>query len=123
VTRTPPRLVFVYNAEAGLLNGVLDLGHKLVSPSTYACSLCAVTYSSFGMKRPWKDFVNGLGRPVRFAYRDQIRDEYGMTDVAPPAVFEEKDGRLHPWLTADQLNGCRSLDELIELVSRRLAAG
>lgn len=123
MTLQAPPLVFVYNAEAGLLNGLLDLGHKLVSPSTYPCSLCAVTYSSFGMKRPWQDFVNGLGRPVRFAYRDQIRDEYGMTEVTLPAVFEEKDGRLEPWLTAEQLNGCRSLDELMELVSRRLAAG
>lgn len=123
MTPEPPPLVFVYNADAGLLNGLLDLGHKLVSPETYACSLCAVTYSSFGMKRAWKDFVAGLGRPVRFTYRDQIRDTYGMVDVHLPAVYEEKGGRLEPWLTADQLNGCPNLDELIELVRRRLGAG
>ena len=38
------RLVFVYNANAGLVAGMLDSVHKVVSPATYPCSLCAVTY-------------------------------------------------------------------------------
>jgi hypothetical protein len=37
-------LLFVYNADAGLVTGLLDTLHKVLSPSTYSCSLCAITY-------------------------------------------------------------------------------
>ncbi len=47
---TRPALVFVYNANSGLLNALLDMGHKVVSPRTYPCSLCALTYGSLGLR-------------------------------------------------------------------------
>ena len=31
------RLVFVYNAKSGVINGIFDYVHKFVSPSTYSC--------------------------------------------------------------------------------------
>jgi len=37
-------LIFVYNANGGLVNSWLDTAHKIVSPSTYSCSLCAITF-------------------------------------------------------------------------------
>jgi len=45
------KLIFVYNADSGLLKGIKDLIHKNVSPDTYPCSLCAVTYDNFDMRR------------------------------------------------------------------------
>jgi hypothetical protein len=48
------KLIFVYNADSGILNAIKDLIHKNVSPETYPCSLCAVTYDNLGMKREWK---------------------------------------------------------------------
>ncbi len=29
------KIVFVYNANSGLMNTVLDIGHKIISPDTY----------------------------------------------------------------------------------------
>ena len=40
----PQRLIFVYNADGGRLAGLKDLFHKILSPATYSCSLCAVPY-------------------------------------------------------------------------------
>jgi len=51
------RLVIVYNANAGLMAGVMDSVHKIVSPSTYPCQLCAVTYGLTSMRKEWRAFL------------------------------------------------------------------
>ncbi|WP_232221892.1 hypothetical protein [Methanococcoides burtonii] len=43
-------LIFVYNADSGLINEMKDYVHKIVSPSTYECNLCAITYGNTGIK-------------------------------------------------------------------------
>ena len=51
--RTFPTFLFVYNADSGPLKALFDFGHKIVSPGTYPCSLCRLTYGPFGMRREW----------------------------------------------------------------------
>ena len=36
--------ILIYNAKGGKLNSTLDLIHKYMSPSTYKCNLCKVTF-------------------------------------------------------------------------------
>ena len=120
----PPRLLFVYNADAGIVSGLKDIWHKVVSPETYPCSLCAVTYGPLGMKREWKDFVRGLGQGVKFLHRDELRDQYGVQGTVLPAVFEVGgSGQPHEWLGAHELDGAKTLDALIALVQTRMKAG
>lgn len=120
MTPSKPALVFVYNANSGLLNALLDLGHKVVSPRTYPCRLCALTYGGLGMRREWREFTEQLGRPVAFLHADELADRYGLTGVALPAVFEERGSRLEPLLTREALDGCGSLSDLKGLVARSL---
>ncbi len=117
---TRPALVFVYNANSGLLNALLDMGHKVVSPRTYPCSLCALTYGSLGMHREWRTFTEQLRRPVEFLHADELADSYGLRGVALPAVFEKEGTRLEPLLTKEALDRCESLEDLKELVTRSL---
>ena len=42
----PSGLLFVYNADGGVVERTLDYLHKLTSPATYSCSLCALTYGA-----------------------------------------------------------------------------
>lgn len=114
-----PTLVFVYNADSGPLNALLDFGHKLVSPSTYPCSLCALTYGPFGMKREWRAFTQELGLPLEFLHADELRTRYGAQQAALPAVFLKGEG-LEPLLTRPDLDRCRTLDDLKALVTQTL---
>lgn len=43
---TTTTLIFVYNAKSGLISAFGDMVHKIVSPATYPCSLCALTYGA-----------------------------------------------------------------------------
>jgi hypothetical protein len=115
------KLIFVYNADGGILNMFKELIHKNVSPDTYPCSLCAVTYDNLGMKREWKQFVRGLGREVEFLHRDELAREHGITDVPLPAAFIHcmKEGPKL-WLDSAKMNSCKSLEDLQRLVTSNL---
>lgn len=117
-----PTLVFVYNADSGFVNTLIDIGHKIVSPQTYACNLCAITHSTFSMRDEWKRFVAGLGTPVEFLHRDELGEQYDVRDVPLPAIFRKTAGALEPWITREEINRCRSLPELERLVQDRLRA-
>ena len=119
----PPALLFVYNADGGVLSGLKDLWHKTVSPQTYNCQLCAVTYGPLGMRREWRDFVRGLGAEVTFLHRDELREQYGLSGVPLPAVFEQTGEGPRVWLSAEEVRGAGDLEALMRLVERRLAAG
>jgi len=111
------KLIFVYNADGGILNMFKDLIHKNVSPETYPCSLCAVTYDNLGMKREWKQFVSNLGREVEFLHRDELAKEHGITNISLPAAFVHcmKDGPKL-WLDSEKMDSCKSLEDLQQLV-------
>lgn len=116
------RLVLVYNAEEGLLAGVMDSVHKLVSPSTYPCQLCAVTYGLTSMKREWRAFLDGLGMDVLFHHRPDFRRAFpAAADWPLPLVAIELDGKLAPLVTADDFAQIPDLPTLIRVMRERLA--
>ncbi len=111
-----PVLIFVYNADAGVFNGLTDLAHKILSPETYQCNLCAVTYSFTGMKKDWKAFLEKLEWPVEFLHRDQLETQYDISDVTLPAIFKKSGEKLDVWLDADAINRCKTLQDLQQLI-------
>ena len=119
--RTEPTLVFVYNADSGVFNTLADAAHKIFSPRTYACHLCALTYGAVSMRGEWKQFLEGLGRPLEFLYADELATRYNLNDIRLPAVFTKVGGGLNVLAGADAINACRTLDELKRLVLEGLA--
>ena len=119
--RAMDKLIFVYNADSGILNAMKDWAHKIVSPETYPCSLCALTYDNLGMHRPWREFVKELGYDVEFLHRDELEEKYGTTDVMLPAVFILQDGKPNLWIQCETMDALNSLDELQTLVTQKLA--
>ncbi|MEO1237919.1 MAG: hypothetical protein AAFX76_14135 [Planctomycetota bacterium] len=115
------KLIFVYNADAGRLHAAFDSLHKLVSPGTYACSLCAVTHHPLGMKQRWRDFVEALPAEVEFLHRDEAVARYDVRDTAWPSVLRETAGRPEVWLDAATLGSADSLEALQQLIADRLA--
>jgi hypothetical protein len=115
------RLVLVYNAEAGIAAGVMDSIHKLVSPATYPCQLCAVTYGLAAMKREWRAFLAGLGMQLVFHHRPDFRAAYpAAADWPLPLVAVEADGVLAPLVSAADFAAIPDLATLIRVVRERL---
>lgn len=119
---TAPPLIFVYNADGGWLNAARDAVHKIVSPDTYPCSLCALTYGAVSMRREWRSFLDRLGLPVLFLYRDEFRRDLDSRDIPLPAILlGDQSGDPRLLISAAELDALPDLAALIALVEARLA--
>ena len=116
------RLLFVYNADTGLLPGLKDLFHKVLSPATYPCSLCGITYGATAMLPEWKAFIKSLPVPVDFLHRDEfVRAHPQWGGYRLPAAFAvAQSGELSPFIKAEEM-AAADLNGLMRLVREKLA--
>lgn len=115
-THTRPSLVFVYNAESGVFNTLADAAHKIFSPRTYRCNLCALTHSAVGMRKEWRRFLGGLDAPPEFLHADELEERFGVTGVPLPAIFKRDGGNIEVLVGAHAINACQTLDDLKRLI-------
>ena len=117
-------LVFVYNAEAGLFHALADTAHKLLRPDTYTRPLCTVTHGLAGEKRVWRQYLGGLGYPLRFNHRAGFRTAHPDWAREPsPAVLLDRGGSLAPLLSAADIAACADLGALVAAMDRALDEG
>ena len=113
-------LLFVYNIDRGNLSGMTDYRQSLSSSKTPQCNLYALIFSPVGMKKAWKRFINDLGIPSRFLYRDEFQQISGTQNQSLPSVYIHSGKSFHELINADEINCIGSTDVLIGLVTQRL---
>lgn len=107
------KLIFVYNADSGYLNAAVDAVHRIVSPETYPCDLCALTFSPIREREAWKRYRERSTQKMIFYHKDEFEEEYGRR-FTYPLVLCEDDGRLMPLITKQELQQMETLDQLID---------
>ena len=116
------RLLFVYNADSGLFNTMADIGHKIFSPETYSCALCALTHGYFTERREWREFIESLECDCRFLHRDEFVQAYPDLESDLPAVFRFVDDNPVLCATPEAIRKCRSLEALKLLITEHCRA-
>lgn len=118
---TAAQLIMVYNADGDKVSVLLNMAHKIVSPSTYECSLCSITHGAFTMRARWKEFLKQFPRKPRELHRDEFLAEFPDTAISFPAIlvrFGNEQPRV--LVTSVGLNTVSDIDELTKLVMLRL---
>lgn len=118
-----PSLLFVYNADSGLGNALLDAAHKIVNPTTYSCALCQLTFGTFSEKKKWKDFRENFHLPMTFLHKDEFFEAY--SSLAPesielPIIYKVENENLETIVEASELNRLENESDLIDMISKRL---
>ncbi|MHA1913109.1 MAG: hypothetical protein ACW986_11265 [Promethearchaeota archaeon] len=116
------KLVFVYNADGGVVNIVKDFWHKLLRPSTYECNLCAQTFSTFGMKKDWKKFINKLDIDSEFLHKDEFEEKYKISEAKFPSAYLKNGTSVNLLITQEEMNKVTSLDEMEALVLAKISS-
>jgi hypothetical protein len=115
------QVIFVYAVDGGLFNTLTHYVHKVVSPKTYPCNLCALTNDMLGMKREWAQFIRELGVKTEFLHRNEFIERYPAAKQSFPSVFISTGGAEPKELvTSTELNACHDLAGLISLVGERV---
>lgn len=113
-------LIFVYNADGGLYNSLTDFAHKVISPKTYNCNLCKLSYGNFGEKKEWKEFVSSCTIQTLFFHKDEFENTYNIKKKKLPAVFWQNGRQTVQIISADEINACNTTSMLINLVKQKL---
>lgn len=115
------KLIFVYNANSSIFSQATDYVHKIVSPSTYRCNLCAITYGNLGMRKDWKKFIDTLPFEVIFIHKDELKNEYHkLKDFTLPAVFIEDGENIESIISNEELDKQNDIKGLKDLVTDKL---
>jgi len=119
------KLVFVYNADTGIKNGLLDIAHKIINPSTYECRLCELTFGTFREKSLWKKFRQDHKTEMEFLHKDEFLKIYAskfMPAYTFPIILEVTEYEMDIFMTTTDLNNFTETPELIEAIQKRLTS-
>ncbi len=115
------QVVFVYAVDGGIVNSLMNFTHKLISPRTYSCNLCALTSDMLGNKREWARFIQELGVATEFLHRNEFAARYPGAQYSFPTVFLSTENTdLKVLITSSELSACHNLAGLISLVRERV---
>ncbi|MUU77766.1 GTPase [Winogradskyella endarachnes] len=99
---------------------MFDAVHKLFSPSTYQCSLCALTHDVFWENKTWKNFRLQTNFEMVFYHKNEFEAKFCKVDVAYPIILKLENNKLTTVLIAEVLNEITSIEALIERINSRI---
>lgn len=114
----PMKLVFVYNTDGNPVSSLIDLGHKILSPETYDCSLCKLTHGPFTEIDQWRQFRTSVGVPMEFLHRDEFEKKYQYRVEYP--VILRKNGNFEILMSKNEIDNIPDLDALIAALALHL---
>ncbi|WP_299275855.1 GTPase [uncultured Psychroserpens sp.] len=113
-------LLFVYNANSGKLNTLLDAGHKLLSPKTYQCNLCALTFNTFSENSIWTSFRKNSKIAMVFYHKDEFEAKFPKSTIPYPAILKLEDNALTMLFDNDHLENILSVEDLITQIKSKM---
>lgn len=113
------KLIFIYNANSDFISSALDYAHKLLKPSTYACSLCTLTHGNFGERENWKEFRENLDIQLDFLHKDKW-EQLSHKTYSYPIILSAEGNNHHIFIHTQTLDAVTSTETLIELIKERL---
>ncbi|MGB5821892.1 MAG: GTPase [Saonia sp.] len=120
--QNPEKLLFVYNADSGLHNALLDSAHKILSPGTYDCKLCDITFGAFAEKRRWKKFREESRMKMEFLHKDEFSKQYASKfghKFEFPIVLASSSNGLDVFIRPEEFKSLENTEDLIQLIQER----
>ena len=109
-------LLFVYNANSGKLNTLFDIGHKLISPSTYRCHLCELTHDTFSENNIWREFRDHSNIAMEFYHKDEFESVFPTFKTDYPVILKKTRNVLHPLLDTKAIDAYENVNDLITYI-------
>ncbi len=133
-------LIFVYNANSGKINAWLDSAHKIVSPKTYQCRLCDLTYGVFKENEDWARFRESVittnpNLQLEFLHIDEFEKKYWskwLPKYEYPIILEKSEEEqdyndgfgtnsgLDIFMGKEEMNKITTTDALIEAMITKI---
>ncbi len=107
------KIIFVYNAKSGIGNSILDIGHKVLSPDTYKCNLCDLTFGLLTENTEWKKYRESSDYNLEFLHKDEFEKKYHEKRAYPIILKSNNDNIFTELISSKRINNINSVNELI----------
>lgn len=115
------KLLFVYNSNGTVVSLIKDTARKVLSPKTYPCNLCRITYPFAVMEEEWEKFIQSLPHETVFLHRDEFHKKYVQFVATPlPAVFVDDESGIRLLISHEFINRVNNVSELINVIKNSL---
>ncbi|KQC29837.1 hypothetical protein [Flagellimonas eckloniae] len=117
------KLIFIYNANSGKRNALMDSMHKVFNPSTYDCKLCDITFGVMTENKTWKKFRQEIELQMEFLHKDEFAKKYASKfghKFNFPIVLIEGEQGLEILISKEELNQLETANGLVDLVKERV---
>ncbi|MUH35992.1 GTPase [Zobellia amurskyensis] len=119
------KLIFIYNADSGLKNSLIDSAHKILSPSTYDCNLCDITFGVFTENKIWKKFREETDLEMEFLHKNEYKTQYASkfgSKFTFPVILAQVNNDLQVFLGTDEMNDLENAESLMKIIQERAKA-
>ena len=114
-------LFFIYNSTDDFPTVISDTFHKALSPNTYPCQLCKLTYNTFSKKKKWKDYLSNLDYNYLFLYKNnQFVIDNKITEL--PIILFGSATNSKILLSKFDIDKSSNLDHMINMIDIKLKA-
>jgi hypothetical protein len=114
-------LLFIYNAKSGIANTLIDISHKLLSPETYSCNLCAITHNTFSENKTWKDYRLTCKINMQFYHIDEFKQRFPNQEFKYPIILLNKENKLEEFISSKKINTLKNVEDLINAINNKLS--
>ena len=113
-------IIFVYNAKGGRWNYIIDTAHKYISPNTYECNLCQITYD-LKMRKHWKEYVEKSPHKLQFLHSEEL-NQFGLTHYKDqlPICIERINNNYKILISKEEMDNYKDEFELINSLEIKL---
>ena len=112
-------LYFVYNAKGDIFSVVGDFFHKSLSPKTYPCKLCDLSYGIFSKKKAWEKFLDSLDVDYEFVYKNKL-DRFNQEIKEFPIILIGNEDEVEVFLSRKDINNTENIESLINKINLKL---
>jgi hypothetical protein len=117
------KLILVYNANSGAVSAMLESAHKLLSPNTYDCKLCDLTFGIFSENKHWKAFRETSDIEMVFLHKDEFLKQYKSKWLPKynfPVILLEEDQAFHIFMSNKDFETMETVEELTRVIESRV---
>ncbi len=101
---------FIYNAKTGVVNSIIDVAHKLISPDTYECNLCKMTHDTFTENGKFKALKKKYN--ITLWHINEYEAKYKAEKNYPLIIIRDKNEKEINRIKTDKINNLNKVDDI-----------
>ena len=114
-------IIFAYNVDSSFWAKGQDYLFSKLKLDKNSCHLRRLTFGIFGIKKPWRKFLQFLPYQKEFLYRNNFNKTYPIFKNVPlPAIFIKQSGDLKLLMGPEEIAGQDNLSAFKKILKNKL---